>query len=606
MTRADEKPPSTGRTTDFEEILKCIGQFGCWQRWIVLWMSVVIAICAAATVAYTFLGFVPKFRCRIPSCDLTDASFFSVDTEFPDYAFSTTNDTGALELGRSCKYYAPLPNEITCTAYINALKSSNTASLNDRYDDCVDKIFDTTIVVSSVATQYDVTCEKEFWIDTIASLFKVGVLLGAFFFGFLGDNYGRMVALVVGAVIATTCGVLSIFMPNLASFATLAVGIGFGTAPMFAIPFLITLESTGPRYAVALSILIELPWSIGGILLGFEAYMVRDWVHLSLMAYVPLAFVIVVYWFVPESPRWLLAVGRTKEARQIIEKAALMNGTTFPSHLMPPQNDDELSSAAADTIDVEQSEEQQSEQVKPPPSTVVGFRDLFASRVMRLRTLNLFWHWASVIMSFYGLTYASVTLFGSKHLNFILSCAMETLGIVVCITCINSVGRKRLLAASELCGGMACILSGLLSLIKTDDDKVHVVAGHSSTILSFVGKICATCAFCIIYLYTAELYPTVLRSTAIGTCSTVGRIGGICAYLLSLLKSQWTPTPTVVFGCCSLTAGVLALALPETAGLPIPETFEEATTIEARNKERVSRRFPRSFRELVTEPTFAE
>ena len=46
---------------------------------------------------------------------------------------------------------------------------------------------------------------------------------------------------------------------------------------------------------------------------------------------------------------------------------------------------------------------------------------------------------------------------------------------------------------------------------------------------SLSGKFGAAASFSIVYLYTAELYPTVVRSTAIGLCSMMARIGGILA-----------------------------------------------------------------------------
>eukprot|EP00397_Hematodinium_sp_SG-2012_P017259 GEMP01017641.1.p1 GENE.GEMP01017641.1~~GEMP01017641.1.p1 ORF type:complete len:333 (-),score=52.18 GEMP01017641.1:509-1507(-) len=332
--------------------------------------------------------------------------------------------------------------------------------------------------------------------------------------------------------------------------------------------------------------------------------MLRDWIHLSLMAYLRLVLGIVVYWFVSESPRWLLSVGRVEEARRILEKAAHINGTTVPNHLMTQEDDDE--SAHTASISEPQKPQKQREIVEPPQSAAVEFRDLFASRVLRLRTLNLFWHWVNAALSFYGLSYASIDLFGDKHTNFMLSSAMEILGVLTCIACVHSVGRKRLLAGGELCIGVTCILSGLLRLIEVDDGKVNPVAGHASNIFAFIGKTSASCSFALVFLYTAELYPTAMRSIAVGTCSMIGRIGGVSAYMIDLLKILWTPAPTVVIGIWSLIACVLALALPETAGLPLPETLEEAKTIEARGEGRVWHRFPRSFRELVTDPQFAE
>ena len=54
--------------------------------------------------------------------------------------------------------------------------------------------------------------------------------------------------------------------------------------------------------------------------------------------------------------------------------------------------------------------------------------------------------------------------------------------------------------------------------------------------LSLIGKFGASACFAIVYVYTAEMFPTVIRNQAVGTCSLVARIGGIVSLLLDLLK----------------------------------------------------------------------
>jgi OCT family organic cation transporter-like MFS transporter 4/5 len=44
-----------------------------------------------------------------------------------------------------------------------------------------------------------------------------------------------------------------------------------------------------------------------------------------------------------------------------------------------------------------------------------------------------------------------------------------------------------------------------------------------------IGKFCVTCSFGIIYVYSAEIYPTVVRGVGVGSSSMVGRIGSILA-----------------------------------------------------------------------------
>ncbi len=48
-------------------------------------------------------------------------------------------------------------------------------------------------------------------------------------------------------------------------------------------------------------------------------------------------------------------------------------------------------------------------------------------------------------------------------------------------------------------------------------------------VLSVIGKFGATCCFTIVFVYTAEMFPTEIRSTAVGSSSTCARIGGILA-----------------------------------------------------------------------------
>lgn len=63
-----------------------------------------------------------------------------------------------------------------------------------------------------------------------------------------------------------------------------------------------------------------------------------------------------------------------------------------------------------------------------------------------------------------------------------------------------------------------------------------------------MAKFAVTVAFSIVYGYTVELYPTVLRTTALGSCSVMGKIGSIVApyfiYLRKFLRN--------IFLCISL------------------------------------------------------
>lgn len=64
-----------------------------------------------------------------------------------------------------------------------------------------------------------------------------------------------------------------------------------------------------------------------------------------------------------------------------------------------------------------------------------------------------------------------------------------------------------------------------------------LVPDHDGTSLGlfFVGKLAITFAFNSLYVFTAELYPTAARSSALAACSLIGRLGSVLAPQTPLL-----------------------------------------------------------------------
>ena len=84
----------------------------------------------------------------------------------------------------------------------------------------------------------------------------------------------------------------------------------------------------------------------------------------------------------------------------------------------------------------------------------------------------------------------------------------------------------------------------------------------------------------MVFLVTSELYPTNLRSQAVGTCSFISRIVCLLAPFIAPLARLWQPLPLLVLGVPAIISGCLNIKLPETKELNLPQTMEEAQKIE--------------------------
>ena len=128
-------------------------------------------------------------------------------------------------------------------------------------------------------------------------------------------------------------------------------------------------------------------------------------------------------------------------------------------------------------------------------------------------------------------------------------------------------GRVSLLFLCQMMGGVTCILAGILK------------PPAAILTLSLVGKFSSSVVFLIVYLYTAEIYPTQLRGLGLALTATMARIGGFIAPYIAGIGVTSSKTPFLIFGGSALVGGLAAALLPETRGERLPETVQDVEEI---------------------------
>ncbi|NXM04901.1 S22AD protein, partial [Tyrannus savana] len=91
------------------------------------------------------------------------------------------------------------------------------------------------------------------------------------------------------------------------------------------------------------------------------------------------------------------------------------------------------------------------------------------------------------------------------------------------------------------------------------------------TVLAIIGKFTATSSFSVSYVYAAELFPTVVRQTGVGLCSTLARVAGILAPLIIPLDKYHRAIPMAIFGSIPVLVSLFCILLPETRGVDLPD-----------------------------------
>merc|ERR1711935_152694 len=109
----------------------------------------------------------------------------------------------------------------------------------------------------------------------------------------------------------------------------------------------------------------------------------------------------------------------------------------------------------------------------------------------------------------------------------------ELPGIFIYLKVPDLIGRRDTLAICQAVAAICCITGGLLSQVPS--------LSALQIFIVMIGRLFTAVSFKLVFLYTSELFPTPIRNTAVGTCSSIARIGGIIAILMQSLKEIWPP-----------------------------------------------------------------
>lgn len=282
-------------------------------------------------------------------------------------------------------------------------------------------------------------------------------------------------------------------------------------------------------------------FSVGILILPLLAYFITDWRWLQVVISVPYLLFLSYYWFIPESPRWLLSQNRKAEAVEITENMAKENKMTLSKNI--------------ETLTDDNAE-----------STTASFLDLIRTPKMRKHTIILSFNWFTSAVVYQGLIMRLGILGGNVYIDFLISGLVEFPAAFLILFTIDRIGRRLPFATANFVAGASCFITAFIP------DSMFWL----KTVVACIGRLGITMTFEMVVFVNTELYPTFVRNLGVSVCSTLCDVGGIVApFLLYRLAVIWLELPLIIFGSLAFLAGGLVLLLPETRGVPLPDTIDD-------------------------------
>lgn len=393
----------------------------------------------------------------------------------------------------------------------------------------------------------------------VVSSIMLGAVIGAATAGFLSDRFGRKRILIIGGAFFLVAAVWSALTigPIALIVARVAGGYGIGLTAALAVTYITESAPANIRGLLAFS--YQLLAVCGIFLTNVINYIIAahgsndwdiatGWRWMLGLGAIPAATFLLAMRRAPESPRFLIQIGRTDEGFAVLE------------HILGTER------ARLRTDDIQAS-------VKLETEMSHEFHDLFRPGLRRALVIGIFLAVFNQFIGMNAISYYGPVMFSdlgfAGDTQFLAAASvggMELVATVVGMYLIDTFGRKRLM---EIGTGMMCVFALCIS--------GSYFMGNSLLTLIFVMAFTISFAFSmgpIPWIVIPELFPTYLRGRATGLCV-------MCLLFANWIIAQFTPMMIdglgggisfAIFAVLDLIClfGIVAL-VPETMGRTLEE-----------------------------------
>ncbi|MEQ2235491.1 hypothetical protein ILYODFUR_002937 [Ilyodon furcidens] len=518
----------------FDDILEEAGKFGRFQKRIFALLCMVSMPWAGVYVGIVFQGFTPDHWCRDSAAvERREACGWSQE-ESRRLTAPLVNISRILQHS-SCERYEVDWNVTELRCDLQEPDQSRTPTVR-----CTEGWEYDYEGRRSFVTEFDLVCSDGWLVDMYQATLNMGFLIGSIAIGYLADRFGRKVSFLMSNVLNGIAGILVAVAPDYISLLVFRTLFGFGVKGGWVAGYVLITEIVGVEFRRTVGVIYQMFFSIGILILPLLAYFITDWRWLQVVITIPYILFLSYYWFIPESPRWLLSQNRKSKAAEITKDMAKENKMTL-TKMIETLSDDNADSSTA------------------------SFMDLIRTPKMRKHTFILSFNWFTSAVVYQGLIMRLGILGGNVYVDFLISGLVEFPAAFLILFTIERIGRRLPFAAANIVAGASCFITAFIP------DSMF----WFKTVVACIGRLGITMTFEMVVFVNTELYPTFVRNFGVSVCSTLCDVGGIVApFLLYRLAVIWLELPLIIFGCLAFLAGGLVLLLPETRGVPLPETID--------------------------------
>ncbi|XP_064459082.1 solute carrier family 22 member 11-like [Ornithodoros turicata] len=277
-----------------------------------------------------------------------------------------------------------------------------------------------------------------------------GMMVGSFIYAHLSDWYGRKTALAVVLPVSLIAGCMAAFSTTFLMYNIGRMFTAFGLGGLYNCSSTLMMECLATKHRALAIFLLGSGWTSGLLSLVGIAWLLRDWFYLQLAISIFMVINVILWFFISESPRWLMTKGKFEEGRDVLNRVVRRNniqGYSVDSVLAKYEGEDR----------------------KKTNNARLSFIQLFSSSSLRRTSFIMLTMGVLDVLVYYNLTYSSIQLGKNPFLSFALVALIEYPSCIISVGLVRYVRRR---SAYLVMYGAGSVLSGAVIFIPEEATKI--------------------------------------------------------------------------------------------------------------------------------------